>query len=106
MHSTRDAEREALHEDELGNAASIRWPSFSSISSMADSRCHSRRVCMRKSGGEEGGVREGIPNLIQRGDEELGVVPHVVGLRQARILFGYGREDTLRDAHLRRARVL
>jgi len=61
---------------------------------------------MRKSGGEEGGVREGIPNLIQRGDEELGVVPHVVGLRQARILFGYGREDTLRDAHLRRARVL
>jgi hypothetical protein len=50
---------------------------------------------MRKSGGEEGGVREGIPNLIQRGDEELGVVPHVVGLRQARILFGYGREDTL-----------
>ena len=101
----RDAEREALHEDELGNAASIRWPSFSSISSMADSRCHSRRVCMRKSGGEEGGAREGIPNLIQRGDEELGVVPHVARLCQARILFRYGREDTLRDAHLCRIKA-
>ena len=60
---------------------------------------------MRKSGGEEGGAREGIPNLIQRGDEELGVVPHVACLCQARILFRYGREDTLRDAHLRRIKV-
>ena len=50
-------------------------------------------------------MREGIPNLIQRGHEELGVVPHVARLCQARILFRYGREDTLRDAHLRRIKV-
>ena len=60
---------------------------------------------MRKSGGEEGGAREGTPNLIQRGDEELGVVPHVARLCQARILFRYRREDTLRDAHLRRIKA-
>ena len=50
-------------------------------------------------------MREGIPNLIQRGHEELGVVPHVARLCQARILFRYGREDTLRDAHLCRIKA-
>ena len=38
--------------------------------------------------------------LIQRGDEELGVVPYVARLRQARILLRDGIGDALRDAHL------
>ena len=38
--------------------------------------------------------------LIQRGDEELGVVPHVARLRQARILLRDGLRDALRDARL------
>ena len=40
------------------------------------------------------------PNLIQRGDEELGVVPYVARLRQARILLRDGLENALRDARL------
>ena len=78
-----------LHDEgELEDAICWLLSTFCSISSMADSRCHSRRVCVlsvhvQECGGEEGGVREGIRNLIQ--------------------LFWYGRRgDTLRVAHLRR----
>ena len=74
---------------------------------------------MRDGGGAEGirgGVGEGggdgvecsFPcsarcveaRLIQRGDEELGVVPYVARLRQARILLRDRIGDALRDARL------
>ena len=126
-------QRRTRYSYELANEASIRWPSFSNISSMADSRCHSRRVrgsgeagvavYMRDGGGagrggdyRGGGVRSHaclvrggtksiylsiyLSRLIQRGDEELGVVPYVARLRQARILLRDGIGDALRDAHL------